>query len=115
MLGRRLVPPSSRQARFPILAHRDRSHFGGRTSLSGHNGHGWSGGRPDPDQYLPPPPAPVAAENASVVAFMTGLSARMRVEAIPRPLPSIVVVALGEPRTPVVCWAPAGRQVVTMS
>ncbi len=32
-----------------LLAHRDRSHFGGRTSLSGHNGHGWSGGRPDPD------------------------------------------------------------------
>jgi hypothetical protein len=26
-----------------LLAHRDRSHFGGRTSLSGHNGHGWSG------------------------------------------------------------------------
>ena len=29
--------------------YRDRSHFGGRTSLSGHNGHGWSGGRLDPD------------------------------------------------------------------
>jgi hypothetical protein len=35
------------------LAHRDRSHFGGRTSLSGHNGHGWSGGRPDPDANDP--------------------------------------------------------------
>jgi hypothetical protein len=36
-----------------LLAHRDRSHFGGRTSLSGHNGHGWSGGRPDPDANDP--------------------------------------------------------------
>jgi hypothetical protein len=27
------------------MAHRDRSH----PSLSGHNGHGWSDGRPDPD------------------------------------------------------------------
>jgi hypothetical protein len=35
------------------MAHRDRSHFGGRTSLSGHNGHGWSGGRPDPDANDP--------------------------------------------------------------
>src|SRR5258708_28159873 len=25
------------------MAHHDRSHFGGRPSLSGHNGHGWSG------------------------------------------------------------------------
>jgi hypothetical protein len=33
--------------------HRDRSHFGGRSSLSGHNGHGWSGGRPDPDANDP--------------------------------------------------------------
>jgi putative ABC transport system substrate-binding protein len=31
-----------------VVAHRDRSHFGGRPSLSGHNGHGWSGGRPAP-------------------------------------------------------------------
>jgi hypothetical protein len=30
-------------------------------------------------------------------------------------LPSIVVVALGEPGTPVVCWALAGRHVVTRS
>jgi hypothetical protein len=37
----------------PLMAHRDRSHFGGRTSLSGHNGHGWSGGRPDPDANDP--------------------------------------------------------------
>ena len=36
-----------------LVAHRDRSHFGGRTSLSGHNGHGWSGGRPDPDANDP--------------------------------------------------------------
>ena len=35
------------------MAHRDRSHFGGRPSLSGHNGHGWSGGRPDPDANDP--------------------------------------------------------------
>src|SRR6266487_6460210 len=30
-------------------------------------------------------------------------------------LPLIVVVASGEPGTPVVCWAPAGRQVVIRS
>jgi hypothetical protein len=36
-----------------LLAHRDRSHFGGRTSLSGHNGHGWSGGWPEPDANDP--------------------------------------------------------------
>jgi hypothetical protein len=36
-----------------LMAHRNRSHFGGRTSLSGHNGHGWSGGRPDPDANDP--------------------------------------------------------------
>jgi hypothetical protein len=35
------------------MAHSDRSHFGGRPSLSGHNGHGWSGGRPDPDANDP--------------------------------------------------------------
>src|SRR3954464_15179539 len=29
--------------------------------------------------------------------------------------PSIVVVALGEPDTPVTCWAPAGRQEKTRS
>jgi hypothetical protein len=26
------------QCMSPLMAHRDRSHFGGRTSLSGHNG-----------------------------------------------------------------------------
>ena len=36
-----------------VVAHRDRSHLGGRASLSGHNGHGWSGGRPDPDANDP--------------------------------------------------------------
>src|SRR6266581_3284121 len=36
-----------------VWPHRDRSHFGGRPSLSGHNGHGWSGGRPDPDANDP--------------------------------------------------------------
>ena len=30
-------------------------------------------------------------------------------------LPSMVVVALGEPGVPVVCWAAAGRQVVASS
>jgi hypothetical protein len=35
------------------VAQSDRSHFGGRTSLSGRNGHGWSGGRPDPDANDP--------------------------------------------------------------
>jgi hypothetical protein len=29
--------------------------FGGRLSLSGHNGHGWSGGRPAPDANDPQP------------------------------------------------------------
>src|SRR5271165_3598193 len=30
-------------------------------------------------------------------------------------LPSIVVVALGEPGVPVTCWAPAGKQAMTRS
>ena len=55
-----LHPNASQNVRFllhrgrrPYMAHRDRSHFGGRPSLSGHNGHGWSGGRPAPDANDP--------------------------------------------------------------
>ena len=45
------------------MAHRDRSHFGGRPSLSGHNGHGWSGGRLDPDANGPNLPMLVGQSN----------------------------------------------------
>ena len=47
-------PPRTLRARGGgSAAIRDRSHFGGRPSLSGHNGHGWSGGRLDPDANWP--------------------------------------------------------------
>jgi len=70
------------------MAHRDRSHFGGRPSLSGHNGHGWSGGRLDPDANGPNLPMLVGQSNiCSARLFQTSTCsaiARASSTSIPR-------------------------------